>query len=318
MRVAVIPTGVMELRGLPEALERLFPQHSFYSVAKVPARPGKEAEPFDQSNTYPVTQESSEERLKTHRTKLVQSLAGSVFPPGPRAADLALVLDDMELFNMDQPATVIQAVRSTVLAHIEGLKPEIARELRKCLRERASFHLAVPMTESWLFADPMGPANSGVPASQAVRLKVGIDPEQFETDDPVYSTDAGANCVQMIDRNKRRHENRRAPWVLAPQPGYSWCTREHHPKAYFQWLCRDPKENACTHWKEGKQGAEALKMLDWSAALSIPNHCTWLRALVDDLAEGLGEPSPVLNANAVCSPLTAYKRDDPNAVLRNL
>ncbi|WP_437622195.1 hypothetical protein [Sorangium sp. So ce1151] len=207
MRVAVIPTGVMELRGLAEALKQLFPGHDFYSVPRVLGRPGRDAEPFDQSNTYRVSPASLEEGLKTNRTTLVQILAGSVFPPGPKAADLALV--------------------------------------------------------------------------------------------------------------RRRHESRKAPWVLAPQP-YPWCTRERHPKAYLQWLLRDPDENACTRWKEGKQGADSLKKLDWSAALSTSHHCTWLRALVDDLADGLGEPFPVPGADAPCAQLTKRKRRDANAVLRNL
>ncbi|WP_159398026.1 hypothetical protein [Sorangium cellulosum] len=315
--MAVIPTGVMELRGLAEALQQLFPGHEFYSVPRVLPRPGKEAEPFDQSNTYRVSAAPIEEGLKTNRTTLVQILAGSVFPPGPRAADLALVLDDLELFNLDQPEVVVEAVRSTVRAHLNKQAPEVARELGQCLRARASYHLAVPMTESWLFADPRGPINSGAPSAEAVRLKPGIDPEQFETEDADYSADTGASCAQLLDRNRRRHENRKPPWVLAPQP-YPWCTRERHPKAYLQWLLRDPEENSCTRWKEGKQGAESLRKLDWSAALSNPNHCTWVRALVDDLADGLGEPFPVPGAAVQCAPLTSRKRHGINAVLRNL
>ncbi|MGK3970063.1 hypothetical protein WMF38_31215 [Sorangium sp. So ce118] len=315
--MAVIPTGVMELRGLAGALKQLFPGHDFYSVPRVLGRPGRDAEPFDQSNTYRVSPASLEEGLKTNRTTLVQILAGSVFPPGPKAADLALVLDDLELFNLDQPQVVIEAVRSTVRAHVKRQEPEIARELGQCLRARASYHLAVPMTESWLFADPQGPANSGVSVAATVRLKPGIDPEHFETDDADYSADTGASCAQLLDRNRRRHESRKAPWVLAPQP-YPWCTRERHPKAYLQWLLRDPHENACTRWKEGKQGADSLKKLDWSAALSTPHHCTWLRALVDDLADGLGEPFPVPGADSPCAQLTERKRRDANAVLRNL
>ncbi|WP_437306241.1 hypothetical protein [Sorangium sp. So ce388] len=317
MRVAVIPTGVMELRGLADALKQLFPGHEFCSVPRVPGRPGWEAEPFDQSNTYRVSAASLDEGLKTNRTTLVQNLAGTVFPPGPKAADLALVLDDLELFNLDQPQVVIEAVRSTVRAHVKKQEPEIARELAQCLRARASYHLAVPMTESWIFADPQGPANSGVSTADTVRLKPGIDPEHFETDDADYVADTGAGCAKLLDRNLRRRESRKAPWVLAPQP-YPWFTRERHPKAYLQWLLRDPGENSCTRWKEGKQGADSLRKLDWSAVLSNPSHCTWLRAMIDDLADGLGEPFPVPGVDAPCAQLTRRKRHDASAVLRNL
>ena len=173
------------------------------------------------------------------------------------------------------------------------------------------------MTEAWLFADPRGPANNGVPGSEPVRLEAGVDPEQFETDDEDYSTDDGDACTRLNDRNQRRRENRRAPWVLAPQSIGLHC-RERHPKAYLEWLCRDPRENNCTRWQESKQGAEALAKLDWVAALSNTSHCTWLRAFVEDLAEGLGEPLPDGIAGGQACPLTSYKRDHPSALLRNL
>lgn len=40
MRVALITTGKTELRGLPPALERLFPDHEFIGVEDVPVRAG--------------------------------------------------------------------------------------------------------------------------------------------------------------------------------------------------------------------------------------------------------------------------------------
>ncbi len=43
MRVAVLPTGRMELLGVPPALRALFPAHEFYSISKRP----KGEEPFD-------------------------------------------------------------------------------------------------------------------------------------------------------------------------------------------------------------------------------------------------------------------------------
>lgn len=332
MRVAIIPTGVMELGGLAAALQRLFPEHEFLSVPKIKARPGVEATPHDQSNTHRVSNDESREGLKDDRARLVAALAGAVYPPErPDAADLAIVVDDLELINMDQPGVVIEAIRAAVRSHVERQVPTLherygarrgeveVSELRRCLRERASFHLAVPMPESWLFADPRGPANSGVRSNDAVQLKQGIDPEQFETDDPAYSADDGSCCKRLHALNQRKGAKARdVPWVIGLAPRYPLCSRERHPKAYLQWLCRDPSENYCTRWKESKDGVEALRRLDWHAVLANPTWCTWLRALVDDLADGLDELPPVPGATGMLCPLTARKRDDPDAVLRNL
>ncbi|HSN97320.1 MAG TPA: hypothetical protein VLS89_03445 [Candidatus Nanopelagicales bacterium] len=323
MRVAVIPTGEMELGGLAPALERLFPAHEFITIPKIPGRPGERAKPFDQSNTSRVSSEASKEGLKSDRRRLVEALAGAVYPSDRRdAADLALVLDDLELVNLDQPHVVVDSIRNSVRAHLDQQRARLSdhdvRDLKQCLRDRASFHLAAPMPESWLFADPNGPVNSGVRAEESIRLKQGIDPEQFETDDPAYSSDDGAKCSQLLDRNRRRGEDRRPPWVIKPNEKYPWCTRERHPKAYLQWLCRDPAENTCTRWQESRQGVEALRKLDWQAALAEPAWCTWLRALVEDLADGLGEPTPVPGVAGTTCPLTARKHKDQSAVLRNL
>lgn len=324
MRVAIIPTGVMELGGLAAALQRLFPAHELYALPKIEARPGQPATPHDQTNTHRVSAGESREGPKSPRSRLIAALAGAVYPPGRGdTADLAIALDDLELFNLDQPGVVVGAIRAAVRSHMDDqalrLTMADANELRRCLRERASFHLAVPMPESWLFADKRGPANSGVQDANMVRLRQGIDPEQFETDDPEYSADDGVHCERLHALNRRKGlKPRKVPWKIDRHPEHPWCSRERHPKAYIQWLCRDPSENDCTRWQESREGVEALKKLDWHAALAKPTWCTWLRALVDDLADGLGELPPVPGATGVLCPLTARKRGDPDAVLRNL
>jgi hypothetical protein len=210
-------------------------------------------------------------------------------------------------------------VRKAAYAHIERalLAPADKAELARELRERASFHLAVPMTEAWFFADARSVARNGVPADRLPRLLSSVDPESFETADLAYSADDGAACAMIADRNRRRRESRRAPWLLAPQPEVPWFVRERHPKAYLQWLCRDPDDNWCPSWSESKAGAEALRSLDWNAVLANPGHCTYARALVDDLADALGEPRPFVDGGLL-APLTARKPRRQAAVLRNL
>ena len=119
MRVAVVPTGVMELRGLGECLSRLFPGHVFEVVPRVPARPGREAEPFSQSFTArQAAPRPGPADAPTNLTKLVQELAGQLYPRRRDAADVAVVVDDLELFNDDQPGVVVEVVRAAVRSHV--------------------------------------------------------------------------------------------------------------------------------------------------------------------------------------------------------
>jgi hypothetical protein len=318
VRVAIIPTGMMELRGLCGCLARLFSEHDFVEVPRVPARPGRDAEPFSQSFTA-RQRPSTAADVPTNLAKLVQELGGQVYPRRRDAADLAVVVDDLELFNIDQPATVVEAVRQAVRSHVEraALPPQEKVELARCLRERASFHLAVPMTEAWFFADAQSIARNGVPADRSARLRPSVDPESFETEDALFSADDGTACATMANRNRRRHEDRRPPWIITPQADAPWFVRERHPKAYLQWLCRDPSDNWCTSWRESKAGAEALRELSFGAVLANPSHCAYIRALIDDLADALGEPAP-FDPAGVIAPLTSRKRPEAKAALRNL
>ncbi len=317
MRVALIPTGIMELLGLRDCLARLFPDHDFEAVPLVPARPGTKPAPFSQSFTARHCPAAAD--VPTSLAKLVQELAGQVYPRRRDAADLAVVVDDLELFNLDRSEAVVEAVRRAAHDHMAraSLLPADKRDLARCLRERASFHLAVPMTEAWFFADPKSIGGNGVPAGRTARLRARTDPEAFETDDSVYSTDDGSACRKLADRNRRRRENRRAPWLIAPQSDVPWFVRERHPKAYLQWLCRDPDDNHCTAWSESKAGAEALGKLDWGAVLKNPKHCAYARALIDDVADALDEPQP-FDGGGTIAPLTARKPRHQVAVLRNV
>ena len=318
MRVAIIATGVMELDGLEDCLGRLFPSHDFETIPARAGRPGQRAEPFSQSFTCRQRRGAASE-VPSNLTKVMRDLAGQVYPRRRDAADFSMVIDDLELFNIDQPGVVIDAIRDAARAHLDRLvgHPLERAELAACLRERVSFHLAVPMTEAWFFSGGQSLAPNGVPAERRPRLRAGADAEVFETDDPEYSADDGTLCAQMADRNQRRDERRRAPWILTPQRDAAWFTRERHPKAYLEWLCRDPGDNKCTTWREADPGAAALRALDWEAVLSHPSHCGYARALLDDLADALGEPAPFPQGGVV-APLTARKKAPKAGLLRNV
>lgn len=320
MRVAVLATGVMELLGLPACLGRLFPAHTFEVTAAREALPGAPAEPFPQSLTSRICPAPPEDDVPTNLQSLVGGLAECIYPPRRDAPDFAVVVDDLELCNVDQPGVAVAAVRRAVERHVDQarLRPHEKDGLRRCLRERASFHLAVPMTEAWFYGDPQSPARNGVPAHRPVLVKPGVDPEAFEADDPAYSVDDGSACAALHRRNDRPHKKLlRVPWLVPAQPRMPWVTRERHPKAYMQWLCRDAAERSCTAWQESNAGAEALQALDWAAILANPAHCAYARALIEDLADALGESPPIPKGGTI-APLTRRKLREREAVLRNL
>lgn len=321
MLVRVIPTGQAELVGLAACLGRLFPEHTFETV---PGRqePDGRTVPFDGFTSGRL---KSTADVGTCLTKLVQRLASEVCPGRDgRPADLAILIDDLELENVDQPALVVEIVRAAVRSHLDGLSKlrsgDYARRVAEALRERASFHLAVPMIEAWFFADPAAFSTLGVPPSQLPpRLKAGVDPEAFETDDPSFSADDGSLCTALAARNARnpRAKPKEAPWLLKPRGDAPAYRRERHPKAYLQWLSRDPSNDRCSTYRESDHGARALAGLDWSSVLASPSHYAFARALVHDLAETLGPPAALLPPGDEHSSL-ARSKAPPARVLRNL
>lgn len=310
MRVAVLPTGRMELRGVPRALVALFPKHEFYAV---PQRAG-DMEPFDSftSSGQPLTLTQKNPNL----IEIVERMASELVP-GRRGnpPDLLLVLEDLELPNRPRPDIVVQMFRNQTARHLEQLEstnPRLASRVAEALRSRASFHLATPMIEAWLFADPDGPRNAGVPGERLPpNWESTRDPEAFLTREPAYLTDNACAAWDALPRQQRKKETK-PPWC-----------KEHrgmHPKAFLAWLCRDPAEKNCTRYRESHEGADALAKLTWADALRSPGHCTYLRALVEDLADGLGETLETLElpAGGRASPHTDHRMRRPSPVLRNI
>src|SRR5580704_7496907 len=301
MRVAILPTGKMELGGLPPALESIFPTHDFDRIYMRP----KDEEPFDGFTSSRVVSDAPNGNLD----KIVERMAAELVPGrGGHAPDLLIVVDDLELANKDQPAAVVQAFRDATVRHVEQLRaknPRLADDVRDALQAKASFHLAVPMAEAWLFADPRGPSNAGVsPDRLPASWEDARDPEDFLTQDPTYLADDGSACTAWRALPPSRQKSNKRIWLKDQ--------RELHPKAFLAWLCRDPEEKNCSRYRETHEGAHALRSLDWTAALRNPEHCTYLRALVEDLADGLGERPP-LPIDGRVSPLTSHRewRDPP-------
>ncbi|MEO5729579.1 MAG: hypothetical protein ABI134_28780 [Byssovorax sp.] len=297
----------MELLGVPPALRALFPAHEFYSISKRP----RGEEPFDSFT-------SSDKALTLGKPngnvdKIIERMVAGLVPgPDGRPPDLLVVLEDLEPPNLHQPALVVQIFRDAIARHMEMLQrdtPRLVKRVEEALRPKASFHLAVPMIEAWLFADPNGPRNAGAPAGRLPpNWERARDPEAFLTRDPVYLADDCSACTAWHTLLLRKKKDNTPGWLKQ--------RREVHPKAFLAWLCRDPAEHNCSRYRETHEGAAALGALDFSAALRSPDHCTYLRALVEDLADGLGEELSLPTGGV--APSTSHRERRASPSLRNI
>jgi hypothetical protein len=321
MRVSLFVTGKMEYVALPAALTRLFEGHEFECVRYKPSAGEQHFPSFTSSRLPkgPITP-----GVRSNIDVLVQMAAAEVVDRrGHEPPDLLVILDDLELDNADQPEVVVECFRAAVSDHLGKLGPHVRDRTQSRLRERASLHLAAPMIESWLFADPGGMARVGVPTLRCTApLPCAPKFEDFLTDDTAYLEDDCSSCVQWaaVQAGRSTKEKRKAH-----QP--EWCTREtsdrcRHPKRYLAWLCRDPEAKKCSTYREASSdprdqtGATSLRDLDWSAILPTVANMPFLGALIDDLANGLGEDNP-LPAGATLAAQTRVKHQS-SALLRNI
>lgn len=315
MRIAVIPTGRMEWDALPEAMGSLFPGHDFHCL------PTPEEVDSSRGIEFPISSFTSCDASRlfgkpNNADKLIERAAAEALGDRRRApADLVVILDDLELHNRHQPQVVVQVVREAALRHLHDLGSRTQTRAREALRTRVSFHLVVPMIESWLFADPRGAINAGAPADHVPRLRE-TDPELFETDDTAYAAASESDCTCW----KSLPEQRRAQILRKKKLRPAWVgkhDRTHHPKAYLQWLCIDPAAKPCTTYDETSGGRRALEQLHWASLLGPPQ-MPFLCALVADIADALGQDPSVGPIHAPQARLTSRQHAPADAILRNL
>lgn len=250
--VSLIVTGTLEEAGLASSLGRVFPEATF-TVKKLDSFTSVRARKLGATRTPLVVD------------KIAAELAAAV-DPGRNGvpADLAIVVEDLEVDNLDQPEVVVEVCRDAVERHVEHVWPSLARREkgRERLKDRASFHLLSPMIEAYFFADPAWLAAAGVTA--ASQLAAGKDLEDFVVADATY--------------------------LEAPPRPKSWAVdnRARHPKHYLQFLL-DPSIPPATKYRETQQGAAALACVDWRALVSARvAHVRLVRSMLVDLADGLG------------------------------
>ncbi len=302
MRVALITTGKTELLGLPDALTRLFPGHTFEAVEDVPGR----AFWSFTSNRLPVPPAPYPFMVD----KIIARAVAMVDPRVSDTPDMVLVLDDLEMANLDQPDVVAEVFRDALGRHLKGYEPnvELIAAMRSEVARKVSFHLAVPMIESWIFADPQGPHRAGVGTATPVRVRDG-DVEDFQTVDAAYAAADDEACPEWCKR--RRPSGDRPKWLGAGD-------RTKHPKGYLQWLMRDGSKITCTTYREAKEGVDALKGIDWAEVLKYKHRCSFVRSLVADVAALLNQAPAIESWQGDEASVTSCSTTRTDPLLRNL
>jgi hypothetical protein len=236
-RVVLIPTGRLEWEALGASLERLFPEHIFVAVPTLQELQSNEGMEFPISSfcSNPIEKvagrpNNADKLIKRAAYEAMKSQRGE-------KAELVLILDDLELVNHHQAQQVTEEVRAAVLRHLADPRFEQDRDLKRrtqeALRRKVSFHLARPMIESWIFADPQGPTHAGVPATSTISLVPEHDLEDFRTQDAVYAAATAEFCICWSGLPARtaadqKKKNRLTPaWIKAGE------VRIQHPKAYM-------------------------------------------------------------------------------------
>ncbi len=333
MRIAFLPTGLTEWHGLPGAFRALFPggRHEFDvlpDAMEIKSFPDKYPYPGFTSNPLTARHEAE---LPGAALDLVKRAAQEALGDKHRQpADLVIVLDDLEPANMHQPDLVASVFRAAVLQHVKGLQSNSVREkTQERLRERVSFHLLVPMVEALFFADESMLRAVGMPDNAVVAFPSDRDPEDFETMDAAYlaATDETCPCWKELGIPPARKKKFRPKWLGLPswwqldsndrERMVSW--RKGHPKGYLQWLCRDGNQKNCTTYDETDKGGKALSTIPWRALLArADHHFKYLRALIADVADTLGEDPVTGKLTGAIADLTNPLRKRPQRVLRNL
>lgn len=251
--VALIPTGRMEHAALCSALGRLFPDDRFVMrpiETHLNGFTSRDVSPLAVAPELPVP---------TTLCELAQELVNAIFT-GRRTerVDFAYVLEDLELCNQHQPELVLRLFRTAVSSYISRTWPQQSEPRYERVRERCSFHLFRPMTETYFFGDPASLQRART--EKPHELPANLDLEQFRTVDQDF--------LSLPPRTDH----------IADMP-----EREFHPKSYLHYLCDPTCADRRKRYRETDHGVAALAELNWESVISAPPRCPFLHAFLDDL-----------------------------------
>lgn len=290
VRVKLIVTGDMEARALPQSLQQYFPRERdgddviWERARKLPCATSHR---LSADSTVP-----SQPMLALARAMLDEAIDGKRGEP----ADLVVVIDDVEIFNLGREATIANHFRAAVALGLDQKASSQATRERYCqrIKERCSFHVLRPMVEAYLFGDPLALARTGV--TVAPSLRHATDVEEFEAVDGDW-----LQKCQLVN-----HQQNAA--------GRDWWRDELHPKRYLAELIA---RSGRATYDETIQGADALQGLNWVSVPKVRSDVAFARALFEDLADWFDVASPISGtSHPVFYPPVATNRD--SLVLRNL
>lgn len=183
-RIKLIVTGDMEKAALHQSLKRFFPDNR-NNEAVIWDTPRK----AQCVTSYPLKPLSSEVSPSSPMIELAKAMvAEAIAGKKGEAADLVIVIDDVELGNLGQEAVIAEHFSAAVNRVIAEKNHDANTEdrLRRELKTKCSFHLLKPMVEAYLFGDSAALELAGVPNGVNPYLVHPSDVEQFESNDALW------------------------------------------------------------------------------------------------------------------------------------
>ncbi len=314
MRVGILVTGETEYYGMDLALKQLIPDHLFDCLPV-----GKKSLPGMELPTGFTSYQLSCEHIQNPPEACLNLVALAaqevVGDRRTEAYDLVIILDDLEICNAHQPRLVSEVMRMAVHKHLEALATctgRIQDRTKQALREKVSFHLVAPMIEAWFFIDEGALNRAGVQSLESVSFSKDSDPESFSSDDQSFLAADAAFCTALAKQRGSCRKKNKPKWIDNEN-------RCRHPKGYLQWLTMDPEHKNCTKYQESRHGADALGKFDWKQVTTRhKDHLGYLKAMVEDLEQGLGSRSVVDLGSPSSGISTAIAQRPRNPMLRNI
>jgi hypothetical protein len=277
-RIHLVVTGVLEKRAMHRSLQRACRVWS--PEAEVRLLDPQRVEQFT-TNPIPAAPAPSHPRVAAEARKMADAMIAAVVLGRRRSerADFAFGIVDLELLNRSNAAGVVEYF-ATHMANALGdwfgaSEADRNRALR--VREQCSFHLCVPMTEAYFFAEPEALVRAGC-TRRSCFDPAQRDVECFRVDDPDYEraipSDPGLEEVLARHPGLRSCDDPAEPLGS----GLDWWRA--HPKHYIEFL----SENA---YHEARQGVAALATLAWPSVVAPANQSAFARSLIDDLIEAV-------------------------------
>lgn len=292
-RIKLIVTGDMEKAVLHQSLKRYFPDNR-NSKGVIWDTPRK-AQCVTSSPLRPLAAGASPSNPMIELAKAM--VAEAITGKRGEAADLVIVIDDVELGNLGQEAVIAEHFCAAVNKVIQSKNFDLSEEnrWRNEIQQKCSFHLLKPMVEAYLFGDPVALRLAGVPNGVNPCLVHSTDVEQFESNDALWLPICQTENAQKQLQNK------------------PWWRNERHPKRYLEHLTERGQET----YEETKHGKNALVELDWLNVPKCQQDIPIFRSLFEDISEWFGIPSP-MSGQTHSSFYPAKTVNRANLLLRNM